>query len=52
MAKMTVFANQSIKQVTLAEEEVNRCGQKEPFLLHAEMEEELAEEMLICITTK
>ena len=29
MAKMTASANHSIKQVALAEEEVNRSGQEE-----------------------
>ena len=47
MAKMTGSANHSIKQVALAEEEVNKSGQEEPFLLQAEMEEELAEEVQI-----
>ena len=35
---MTELANHSIKQLTLADEEVNRYGEKEPLILHAEME--------------
>ena len=35
MSKMTGSANRLIKQVALAEEEVNRCGKEEPFLLQA-----------------
>ena len=45
MAKMTGSVNHSIKQVPLAKEEVKRSGQEEPFLLQAEMEVELAEEV-------
>ena len=45
MAKMAGSTNHLIKQVTLAEEKVNRSGQEEPSLLQAEMEEELAEEV-------
>ena len=33
MTKVTGFASLSIKRVLLAEEEVNRCRQEEPFLL-------------------
>ena len=51
-AKMTGSTNHSIKQVALAEEKVNRSGQEDPSLLQAEMEEELAEEMQINVTTK
>ena len=51
MAKLTGSANHSIKQVALAEE-INRCGQGEPFLLQAKMEKELTEEVPMCITTK
>ena len=52
MAKMTGSANHSINQVALAEEKVNRSGQEESSLLQAEMEEELAEEIQISVTTK
>ena len=52
MAKMTGSTNNSIKRVPLVEEKVNRSGQEEPSLLEAEMEEELAEEVQISITTK
>ena len=51
MAKMSGSANHSIKQVALAEEEVNRCDQEDPFLLQVEMEE-LAEEVQIHETAK
>ena len=44
MAKLTGSTNHSIKQVALAEEEINRSGQEEPFLFQAEMEEELSQE--------
>ena len=52
MAKMTGSNNHSIKQVALVEEKVNRSGQEEPSLFQAEMEEELAEEVQISVTTK
>ena len=51
MAKMTGSAIHSIKQVALAKEEVNSSGKEEPFLLQAEMEEELADEVQISVTT-
>ena len=38
--------------MTLAKEKVNMCGQEEPFLLQVEMEEELPDEVPVCITTK
>ena len=43
--------NHSIKRVALVEQKVNRSGQEETSLLQAEMEEELAEELQISITT-
>ena len=49
---MTGSTNHSIKRVALVEEKVNRSGQEEPSLLQAEMEEELAEEIQISVTTK
>ena len=52
MAKMLGSANRSIKQVALAEEEANRSGQEEPFLLQAKMEKELTEEVQISVATK
>ena len=52
MAKMTGSTNHSIKRVALVEEKVNRSGQEEPSLLQAEMEEELAKEIQISVTTK
>ena len=51
MAKMTGSTNHLIKWVALVEEKVNRSGQEDPSLLQAEMEEELPEEVLICVTT-
>ena len=52
MAKTTGSTNHSIKWVALVEEKFNKSGQEEPSLLPAEMEEELAEEVQIRITTK
>ena len=52
MAKMTGSTNHSIKHVALVEEKVNTSGQDEPSLLQAETEEELAEEVPICLMTK
>ena len=54
VVKMREFANHSIKQVVLAEKEVKRCAQKEPFLLKVEerVEKELVEELPMCKTTK
>ena len=52
MAKMTGSTNHSIKRVALVEEKVNKSGQEETSLLQAEMEEELAEEVQISVTTK
>ena len=51
MAKMSGSANHSIKQVSFAEEEVNKSDQGEPFLLQVEMEE-LSEEVQISVTAK
>ena len=52
MAKMTGCTNHSNEQVILAEEEVYRCEQGEPFLLQAEMENELGEDVPICVMAK
>ena len=41
MAKIMGSGNYSIKQVTLGEEKVNIYGENEPFLLPAEMEDEV-----------
>ena len=49
---MCIRDSHSIKQVALVKEKVNRSGQEEPSLLQAEMEEELAEEIQISVTTK
>ena len=51
MAKVTGSVNNSMR-VALAEEEVSRCGQEESFLFQAEREEELPEEVPMCVTTK
>ena len=49
---MSGSANHSIKQVALAEEEVNRSGEEEPFLCQVKVEEELSEQVQIRETAK
>ena len=52
MAKMNRSTNHPIKRVALAEEEVNRSGQEKTFLLQVVLEEQRAEEVRMCNTTK
>ena len=52
MAKIARPVNDSIKRVTVIEEQVNSCGEEEPLLLNAETKEELANEVQICMATE
>ena len=50
--EMLRSANHSIRQVTVAEEGVNRCGEEEPLVLDAETEDELVDELPDCVITE
>ena len=49
---MIETTNHLIKQVTVGEKEVSRCREKNPFVLDAETEDELVDEVPICIATE